>query len=556
MTYPLLRFRDMRRATARVASLALFSLPLAACGDEGGGAGESGSTTETPAATSTSASSSSTTHAEVDSTSLDDGPPPDLPGPLEPVSTVGELLVPFDVNLQDQAGPGSWNTNYGKTPEIIAVPHGRALYVWAQDYETDDAQRAVLLRLEPSVDDYVITAFGEPPFLDRIMGLAHDGGDRIYVASGIIEDLHQPLTVDYPAPGEYRSNIVNIVDTDWDGNIAWTTDLDLARQAFDEPELLINPMVAASSRMAYGASTIALVHGINTDPDGNGVRHQKAITTHVSASDGSVTRSASIWVSHSFDQRMRFDGQRFIEMHHGDAYPRHVAFAGIEASGGGGTGEYPLFHIKGPVGDNVTRTQIGDVALIEDDPEYGYLAVFISERSGGTDDIIPQQERIAGTREVGMVRVLRDFEIDGGDDLAHLDPSLPHTLDVQSSGEARTNRLRWLTDYDSAPGGPASVVAERAKLVAIGDDQYIVMWEQHELDASGYVFAGSWGVTIDAHGDAMAGPSLVSDSRLPRGDDAFGLEDGAAFLTGDSEARALHLHLIDEQLQERIVVIE
>jgi hypothetical protein len=532
----------------------LCTLPLTfACG---GGASSADGNDETQASESQSSSDSqsSESQGEADTQGADDGPPPDLPAPLDPITTVGEILLPFDVNLQDQAGPGSWDTNYGKSPELIALPHGNALYVYAQNYDTDDAQKSVLLRLEPSVDDYVITAYTEPPFLDRIMGLSHDGADRVFVASGIVEDLHQPLTVDYPAPGEYRSDVVRIVATDWAGNVEWNTDLDLARQAFDQPELLINPMVAASSRMAYGADTLALLHGINTDPDSMGTRHQKAITTHVSAADGSVTRSSSIWVSHSFDQRMHFDGDRFIEMHHGDAYPRHVAFAGIQAGDNGGTGEYPLFHIKGDLGDNVTRTQIGDVALIENDPMYGYLAVFISERSAGTDDLISQQARIAGTREVAMVRVLRDFEIDGGDGLAHLDPSLPHTLDVQSSGEARTNRLRWLTDYDS--GGTAETVAERAKLVGIGDDQFIVMWERHELDTDGYVFAGSYAMTIDAHGDAIAGPSQISDSRLPRGDDAFALEGGAAFLTGDSMAKELHLHIISPQLEERVVVIE
>ena len=35
---------------------------------------------------------------------------------------VAELLVPFDVSVEDVVGPGSWATNYGKSPEIIAVP--------------------------------------------------------------------------------------------------------------------------------------------------------------------------------------------------------------------------------------------------------------------------------------------------------------------------------------------------------------------------------------------------------------------------------------------------
>jgi hypothetical protein len=534
----------------------LLILPLSlACGGSSGSEGENGSEASTQDDSGANSTSQGTeSQGSDDSTAGDDSPEPDLPGPQDPVTTVAESLVPFDVNREDLAGPGSWDTNYGKTPELIAVPEGNGFAVFAQNYDTEGVNKSVLLHLDPSVDDYVITGITEPPFLDRIMGLDHDAAGTIFVASGIIDS---DIDETYPAPGEYRSGIVSVVSTDWDGTVNFDIDLDLAREAFDGPELLVNPMVAASARLAYGANTIAVVHGNNTDPDPdlNGTRHQKAVTTHLDASSGAISRSSSIWVSHSFDQRMLFDGQGFIEMHHGDAFPRHVAFARIgPGNSDGDSGEVPLFHIKGDLGDNVTRTQIGDVARIENDPDYGYLAVFIAERSSGTDNIVPQQDRIAGTREIAVVRIKQAFEEDGGDELNHLDPALPDTLDVTSSGTPRTNRLRWITNYDDE--GPAQALAERAKLVAIGGDAFIVMWERHELGADGYSFAGSFAATLDQQGQIVAGPEQVSDSRLPRGDDAFPLEGGGAFLTGDSELRELHLHIVDADLATRVVVIE
>jgi len=252
---------------------------------------------------------------------------------------------------------------------------------------------------------------------------------------------------------------------------------------------------------------------------------------------------------------MLFDGQGFIEMHHGDAYPRHVAFARIgPGNSDGDSGEVPLFHIKGDTGDNVTRTQIGDVALLAGGTEYGYVAVFVAERSASTEDIVPQQGRIAGTREVAFVRVRQDFADSGDDELNHIDPSLPDTLDVSSGGSARSNRLRWLTNYDAE--GTASAVVERAKLVGVEGDNFIVMWERHELDTDGYVFAGTYAMTVNGNGETVTDATQISDSRLPRGDDAFALEGGAAFLTGDNETRELHLHLVSEELETRVVVIE
>ena len=491
-----------------------------------------------------------------DGTGTEAGTPADLPPEIEPLTTVAETLVPCDVNREDLVGPGSWATNYGKSPELIAVPDGAGgLAILAHDYTDLEQPGAWLLHLQPSVDDFVITAAFEPPMLDRIMGLVIDDDGEPIIASGIVEDLHQPLTTEYPAPGEYRSGVVRVVALDWAGGVDYDIDLDLAREAFDEPELLINPMVAATSRMAHGAGMIALVHGINTDPDDAEVRHQKAISTQLDARTGTVLRTSSIWVSHSFDQRVWHDGQGFVEAHLGDAYPRHIAFARVNP--GASSGEYPLFHIKGPTGDNVTRSLLGDVAPIDEDPSYGFIALFVSERSEGTEALDPMHGNIAGARELAMVRIRRDFETvtdEAKQALDHLDPALPDTLSVESGETMRTNRVRWLTDY--AAEGQGSVHAERPKLVAIGGDRYIALWEKWELADADATFAGTWAVALDAEGTILAGPEQVSIGHLPRGDDAFVIDGQAGWLTGDSQMRQLRLYLLDETLNLRKITIE
>lgn len=49
---------------------------------------------------------------------------------------------------------------------------------------------------------------------------------------------------------------------------------------------------------------------------------------------------------------------------------------------------------------------------------------------------------------------------------------------------------------------------------------------------------------------------MLTDSHLPRGDDAFTLDGEAAWMTGDSEAKELHLHVVDKALAYRRVVVE
>ena len=440
--------------------------------------------------------------------------------------TVAGLLTPFDANRSDLGGPSSWSTNYGKSPEIIVASNGTSLDVLAQDYDSATAWQAVLLHIEPNRAGYQITqALTDMPMLDRVMGLAVDAAGNRYYATGV--DEAALVNSSYPPLDTYRSNIVRVIKLDPAGQVVFNIDLDIARHDFNaSAEMIINPMVASSARLAVGGGEIALVHGINTAPDWNinGARHQKALSTRLDAASGAVTRTASVWVSHSFDQRLLFDGQSIIENHLGDAYPRYIVFGRNHSS-------YSLFRIKGNLGDNNTRTRLGNLALIETDPDYRYLALFATENSavtGGTID---------GPRNLAIVRVK---EADNT-----IDPSLPDSLTVTSISTQYTNRLRWLTQYSAG----SNLHAERPKLVGIGGDEYLVLWE--EWLASGYTntYNGVYAMRIDAQGNILTPAKLLAaDQHLPRGDDAFLLGGRAAWMSGSAAGHSLTIHFVDAGL--------
>jgi hypothetical protein len=273
-------------------------------------------------------------------------------------------LTPFDANLDDLGGPSSWSVNYGKIPEIIVASNGAEIDVLAQDYDPNTPWNAVLLHIQPGSSGYeIVQALTGLPMLDRVMGLAVDASGNRYYATGV--DESDEVNPNYPPLDTYRSNIVRVIKLNPAGEILFNIDLDTARHAFDpNSEMIINPMVAATARLAVGGNEIALVHGINTDPDWNigGQRHQKALSTRLDATSGAILQTASVWVSHSFDQKLFYDGEGIIEHHLGDAYPRYLVFGRNHQS-------YPLFYIKGDLGENNTRTRLGNIALIEGDPE-------------------------------------------------------------------------------------------------------------------------------------------------------------------------------------------
>jgi hypothetical protein len=422
-----------------------------------------------------------------------------------------------------------------QTPEIIVASDGLALDVLAQDYDSGTAWKAVLLHISPGPGGYKITqALTNIPMLDRVMGLASDATGNRYYATGVDESAL--VNSSYPPLNTYRSNIVRVIKLDPAGEIQFNIDLDTARYAYNNgAEMIINPMVAATARLAVGGNEIALVHGINTAPDWNisGARHQKALSTRLDAGTGAVTSTSSVWVSHSFDQRLLYDGEGIIEHHLGDAYPRTLVFARNNIS-------YPLFYIKGDLGENNTRTRLGNIALIQNDPAYNYIALFATENSAATGSTIN------GPRNLAIVRVK------GSDN--SIDPSLPDALTVTSEGTQYTNRLSWLTHYSAS----SNLHAERPKLVAIGADQYIVLWEEWlTIGGNSDTYHGVYGMVIDDKGSILRAAKLITGTHhLPRGDDAFLLGNRAAWMTGNTVERKLYIHFVDASLNYEMVTLD
>lgn len=451
---------------------------------------------------------------------------------------MASVLAPFDANVSDLVGPSSAAANYGKHPEIIIAAQGTTLHILAQDYDHHTSWNAVLLRLEPADGEYRITqALTRLPMLDRIMGLALDDTGNRYYATCI--DESQLVNARYPPRYPlYRNNIVRVVKVSPTGDIVFNIDLDVERGPVTRSAPIINPMFASTARLVVAEHSIGLVHRGNSDPDWDigGQRHQWAAFTRIDAISGAVTSPDGLYVSHSFDHRLMAHGRQIIELHSGDAFPRAVTL-GRDGEGKGWKRGADLFAIKGPIGENLTATRLGNVALIDHDPAYRYLVLFATERSDQVGDIV--HRRINGPLNLAIVRV-------HGADLS-VDPAMPDTLTVVSNGIPVTNRLRWLTSYSAE----SRLHAERPKLIGIGNDRYIVLWEEwRHIDQHTDTFNGVYGMMIDAQGTPLIPATWLTMNHLSRGDDAIFFQNGAAWVTGDATQRKLYLHTVDSPVSD------
>jgi hypothetical protein len=458
-------------------------------------------------------------------------------------TAIAAMGKPFDSD-GDKTSPWNWNTNYGKPPEIVALPDGENLDILWQDHSADpardaadpnkNAKKAFVVRVEKGAGGYAVTRAYQIDQLAHIMGLAKDEQGNYFVATGVDED--EDLTPTMPGPGMHRPGIVKLVKFDANGCKSLEIDADDERAKADpKSQPVINPMVAATSRLAYHGGRLALLHGINIDYDPDvDARHQKALTTHFDSTTGAATLTDSMWVSHSFDQRLFWDGTGFVEVHLGDAYPRSIALGRFNGSKDD-TDTYELFKPKGDEGDNNTFTRLGGVAQLATG-DLGYLVVFTTDRGTETTAILN------GTRDVAFLRVSRAFATMDEKGNTYVDGAT--TQEVMSSAKAVTNKLTWLTDYAAD-----TAQADRPKVAAISGDQVVVMWERWTGTADRQsTFVGTQALVLGSDGMVKVMPKQIGTRHLLRGDDLVSLGAQALFVSGDGTNKKLTLNLVGPDL--------
>src|SRR6478609_5077569 len=98
-------------------------------------------------------------------------------------TAIAMMGKPYDSD-SDKTSPWGWDTNYGKRPEIVAVPDGDSLDILWQDHSADvsgnqtdpskNAKKAFVVRVEKSAAGYAVTRAYQIDQLAHIMGLAKD----------------------------------------------------------------------------------------------------------------------------------------------------------------------------------------------------------------------------------------------------------------------------------------------------------------------------------------------------------------------------------------------
>ncbi len=484
------------------------------------------------------ASSGDTSTGDPDPTG---GPPEDPPMGAEP-GPVAAFGVPFDPSQEFYPGPPEIIPD-GK-PQLVAHrnPNGSIDVAWL---DTASPQ-IVVTQLEPSGDGWATRWHWPVPTIDRLAGYARDeDGNRFYVTA-IAEDL---IIAETTPSGEHRDGIARVHGFAKGGTELFTTDLrNDVGGSWDDP--LVGPMAFGTGRIAVGGGTVGITFSCLTEYDPVVMsRHQRQCFHLVDTTTGTQTGHIP-GPGHSWEQRIVWDGDRFVAVLHGDAGLRGI---GVFDYGVDNTiVERVAFAIKG--GDPSTGgayqntfTRLGNLVPTTD----GYALLFATEH-----DPVYTGSAVIASRNLVFAHVRSDFEATNPPaqyDVQIVDTMTqnPAATDFQVSivdywGSAYTgyNRgLVWLTDHDD----PVNLHVENPDLVRLDDGRLIALWEQWTTTAP----TGLWGMLVDEWGRVLEAPRLLGDARLYRGDDAISLGDRAAWVVGDASVPQLVLHTVDDALELR-----
>jgi hypothetical protein len=479
--------------------------------------------------------------------------------------------APFDITRH----PGTYDTTIGssaptKKPQIVPVVHDKELFVAWQTWDRTRPTGKVLVS-KVSLDDLAsgkMAAVREVPSGGLLVGFALDAQGADYILTGKAEEFENRPTGDF----------IEAAHKTWRKDVM-TLHVKGIAQDLNSKELTDLPFYglcnSGTGRLLVEDNVLAVVFARRRFSDWDNIIHQEADALVVSPDLSRVSLKAGNLVSHSFDQRLLFDGTDFIALHQADMYPS----AGLliqklhTRTGNRRPASFAVFTC--PTFGNDVYFELGGLAAEQD----GYPVLFTATHN--TEGV--SAENAAAKRKVpwdlAMAYVVRDFDAK---------PRATSPFDVVGSGildegyaeaeqfaadnfswnlatsswtkrETRTftRRVQWLTHYDAEKKAVSK--ATSAKLVKLSEGKYLAVWEQHILAGDQWKFDRTLAVTVTIEGNAgnkkikKGQPKDLKNLRLHRGDDPVVLTTDkgtfAGWVTAGATNKQLLLHTLDEDLK-------
>lgn len=445
---------------------------------------------------------------------------------------IASMGTPYNA-ANDKNGPDSHMSLYGRNPDIVGIPRGDgSIYAAWQDSKGD---KIIITRVLYQGGTYVAAEHLVPSTLPMLGGFFVTPDQSLYFVSGRWDSTLQAMGDGYRAGmlqlHKYNGTI---------GKPIFIQDVMTGLQTV-KGTVLYRPFDAGNGRVVVGGGKICILLAHETLP-ANG--HQ--LTHYITALDNTgVILRDYFGQSHSFDERLLWDGTRFVGYELGDSNIRAVTVTAVEATN---LQVRSVFDVKGGDsttggGYNNTFTRLGG---FQQGPN-GYVVTLASELGAKFDSA-----RINMSRNIGLLHVNKNFStvaqpIKYKIEAVDTKVGNPNTIDAGVAikdywGDNYTGvnpGIAQLSNYRN----PSTEHAERPKLIRIANNVFIVMWEKWNTQT----YLETWAVAVDEYGNVLVPAKNMGGARLSRGDDLFALNGMAAWFTGGATPE-LVLYTVNSQL--------
>ncbi|HNI91255.1 MAG TPA: hypothetical protein PKX55_24110, partial [Leptospiraceae bacterium] len=373
--------------------------------------------------------------------------------PIYTISVTGE---PFDSWFEEQnISPDSHFEMTGTPPHIVNYTDGKKLTVaWMESNGTKVHIQEFNESFEPL--DEIVYNTNFPIF----GGFTKDekGNYFLVVAKNNLDGIFSPN--------------IKLVKLDGRGKEVKSFSPLINREDFD----VMKPIDAGTSRVVYGNGKVAVHLGKTQHKNKrDGLNHQSGILFVVNSETMEfLSGESQTWTaSHSFDQRMIFDGKDFVNLDLADAFPRGIQITKKK------TGRL-IFTYKAGKMYQKTFTELGGLVSVSD----GYLVLGASEK-----DFNPSNAEIYlnDSRNLFLLKVAKNFnevKVDSksqyliSKDIVISDgENSPEISFVDYAGNKYPQKrvgVQWLTNFKKKE----SENVLRPKLIQLEEDRFLAVYEK------------------------------------------------------------------------------
>ena len=278
-----------------------------------------------------------------------------------------------------------------------------------------------------------------------------------------------------------------------------------------------------NARIEYNNGTIVAQFARTMLKSSDGLNHQ---ASHVLFLDENLNllNIEPPYASHSFSQNMCFDGKYGVFADLGDVYPRGIQITKINLNGNDNKDVAVPYKIKSANPYQDTLTQL---AGIEKDNK-GYVLVASTKKPSSTSQSEP--------RNLFLQLIDRNFSSE--------EENVVISKGQTVSADNFTNKgVVWLTNYSNS----ADACVANPKLQKLGEDRYIVMWENIQSKERELKYLSTYYAVVTANGQFIKQPTEIKGIRLNQFDN-LSVKNGKIYWVGSDGDNGIKVYSINLQV--------